>query len=284
LPDHPHQVNVERVMGDEIDNLKAVIEKKDSKILKKNRKLEDLRQEQTKLDQELKEAQLGNTQNQTMIAYLTETKEGLTKKLKDGQDELQKLQEDKQTYKNTVDFIVSLRTRIKKTFVRKLITLQTTIKCEQNKVSALQQALGRHVIEHGEKVEQLMQEKRTLEQRNAQLEHSVMNNQSKFDTLQEEHNVLVSKVAEETVLHEQKVAQMEDTMHQLREHIDRAEMTVEDQRTHYEANIRDLQERHDAKVSAMADQIERLSKKIKFLAKSPMNSSARTPMVSCSKT
>jgi len=104
-------VDVERVMGDEIDNLKAVIEKKDSTILKKNRKLEVLRQQQTELDEKLKEAQMDNTQNQTMIAYLTETKEGLTKQLKDGQDELQKLQEDKQTYKNTVDFIVSLRTR-----------------------------------------------------------------------------------------------------------------------------------------------------------------------------
>jgi len=61
-------------------------------------------------------------------------------------------------------------------------------------------------------------------------------------------------------------------------------MTIEDQRTHYEAKLRDLQERHDAKVSAMADQIERLSKEIKFLAKSPMGAFARTPMVSCSGT
>jgi len=197
---------------------------------------------------------------------------------------LQKLQEDKQTYKNTVDFIVSLRTRIKKTFVKKLITLQKTIKFEQNKVSALQQCLGRHTIDYEEKIESLVQEKRTLEQKNAQLEQSVMDNQSKLDTLQEEHNVLVSKVANETVLHEQKVAQMDDTMDHLREHIDRVEMTIEDQRMNYEAKIRDLQERHDAKVSAMADQTERLNKEIDFLAKSSRDAFAYTPMVSCSKT
>ena len=280
-PDYLHQVDVERLMGDEIDHLKTDIERKDNEISEKNKALNVLQRQQTELDEQLKEAQQDITQNQTLIAYLKDSKEGLTKQLKQGQDELLKLKEDKQTYKNTVDFIVSSKSCVKKTVVKRVISLQNRIEREQNKVSALQQALGRHAIEYGEKIEQLMQEKRTLEQRNAQLEQSVMDYQSKLVSLQEEHNVLVSKVAEETFLHEQNVAQMEDTMDRLEEHIGGVEMTIGDQRTDYETKVRDLQERHDAKVSDMADQIERLNKEIEFLAKSPMGAFAHTPMVSC---
>ena len=82
----------------------------------------------------------------------------------------------------------------------------------------MQQFLGRHTIDSEEKIESLMQEKRTFEQRNAQLEQSVMDYQSKLDNIQEGHNVLVSEVAEESVLHDQKVAQMKDTVDHLREH------------------------------------------------------------------
>jgi len=281
-PDHQHQVDLERLMGDEIDHLKSDIERKDNEILEKNKALDALQWKLTELDEKLEEAQRDITQNQTLIAYLKDIKEGLTKQLKQGQDEMQKLKEDKQTYKNTLDFIVSTKTHVKITAVNRFIRLQKMITREQNKVYALQQTLGRHVIEYEEKMKQLMQDNRTLEQRNAQLEHSVMDYQSKLDSLQEEHNVLVSKVAEETVLHEQKVAQMDDTVDRLREHINPAEMTIEDQRMYHEAKIRDLQKRHDTKVSAMADQIERLNKENAFLAKCPKCASARTPVVSCS--
>jgi len=81
-PDHPHQVDVERVMGVEIDNLKAVLVKKDSKILKKNRKLEVLRHQQTELDERLKEAQLDNTQNLTMICISDRNKGRINKTIK----------------------------------------------------------------------------------------------------------------------------------------------------------------------------------------------------------
>jgi len=281
-PDHQHQVDVERLMGDEIDHLKSDIARKDNEILEKNKALDALQWKLTELDEKLEEAQRDITQNQTLIAYLKDIKEGLTKQLKQGQDEMQKLKEDKQTYKNTVDFIVSTKTHVKITAVNRFIRLQKMITREQNKVYALQQTLGRHVIEYEEKMKQLMQDNRTLEQKNAQLEHSVMDYQSKLDTLQEEHNVLVSKIAEETVLHEQKVAQMDDTVDRLQEHINPAEMTIEDQRMYYEAKIRDLQKRHDTKVSAMADQIERLNMENAFLAKCPKGASARTPVVSCS--
>jgi len=282
--DNLHQVDVERLMGDEIDHLKSDIERKDNEILEKNKAMEVLQMRLTEFDEKLKEAQQDITQNQTLIAYLKDSKEGLTKQLKQGQDELQKLKEDKQTYKNTVDFIVSSKSRVKKTVVNRFITLQERITSEQHKVSALQQALERDTMKYEERIELLLQEKRTLEQRNNQLEHTVMDHQSKLDTVQEMHTVLVSKFGEATVLHDQKVTQMEGQMDRLREHIDRTEMSLEDQRTQYEVKIRDLQEQHDAKVSVMAVQIERLNNTIEILANSPMGASARTPRVSCSET
>ena len=208
-------------MGAEIDHLKTDIEKKENAIVEKDKALDVLRQQNRELDERLKEAQQDISQNQTLIAYLTETKDGLTKQLKDGQDELQKLQEDKQTYKNTVDFIVSLRTQLRKKFVNKCITLQKQITSERTKVSALQQNLEQDAIEYENRIENAMQEKRTLEQKNSQLEHAIMDNQ----------------------------------------------VAIENQRTYYEAKIRDLQERHDAKVYDMTDQIEGFNEQIEFLEK-----------------
>ena len=211
-------------MGAEIVHLKTDIEKKENAIIEKDKALDVLRQQYTELDERLKEAQQDISQNRTLIACLTETKDGLTKQLKDGQDELQRLQEDKQTYKNTIDFIVSLRTQVRKKFVNRCITLQKMKTSEQ--------------IEYEKRIENTMQEKRTLEQTNSQLEHAIMDNQ----------------------------------------------VAIENQRTHYEAKIRDIQERHDAKASAMSDQTERLNKEIEILTKRPLGASAHTPMVSCSET
>jgi len=271
-----HQVDVERLMGDEIDQLKSDIERKDNEILEKNKALDDLQRQQSELDEKLKEAQQDITQNQTLIAYLNESKQGLTKQLKQCQDELEKLKADKKTFKNTVDFLVSSKSRIKKTVVNRFISLQEMIACEQNKVSALKQA----ATKYEERIENLMQEKRTLEHRNTELEQTVMDNQSKLDTLEEEHNVLVSKVANETILHGQKVTEMERQRDRLREHIDRAERAIGDQKRHYQETIWDLQERLDATQSQKADQKEQLPKKIESLDINPMGASATTPIVS----
>jgi len=72
-----------------------------------------------KLDEQLRVAQHDSSQDQTLLSCLNESMAGLKQQVKRGNDELQAMKEDKQTYKNTLDLIVKKDMCVKKFFIKK---------------------------------------------------------------------------------------------------------------------------------------------------------------------
>ena len=242
VADHQQQLDVERLLGTEIDNLRAQLEKKDKEIRGKAIALKDLQNQHTELDAKLKVAQ--QDANVDLINHLKETKEGLVQKLKHGQDELKTLKEDKATYKNTVDFIVSRDTWVKKNFLKKAIILQRKLEIEQKIVTDIKQELERvHIVanEYKEQKECLRQEKRDLELRFSQHQEAAK---------------------EENALHEIKVKEMTELIQHLRQQINQAHLANDDQRSQFEENIQALQTQHGATVAVKAEEIKHLREQI----------------------
>jgi len=222
-------------LGPEIDNLRAQIVKKDNEILEKDKKLVELQEQQTELDEQLTVAQLNS--NEDLINLLKETKEGLVQKLKHGKDELKTLKEDKATYKNTVDFIVTRDSQVKKHFLKQHIMLQGKIKSERKKVATINQSLDQVCSvnsEYEEQIETLSQEKHELEQRFSQ----------------------------QNALHETKVKEMTELIQNLGQQIDQAHLANEDQRSQFQDEQRALQAQCDAAMAETAGEIKNLREQI----------------------
>jgi len=77
-----------------MDRLIVEIERKEHEISEKDRALGEL-------EEQLKQAQQHDEHNVSLINLLHESRYGLAEHLKHGQDELQAIKDDKQTYKET---------------------------------------------------------------------------------------------------------------------------------------------------------------------------------------
>ena len=252
--DNQQQVDLELLLGTEIDNLRAQIQKKDTEIVEKGISFNELQRQYTEIDEQLRDAK----QDHAEINYLKETKERLVQKLKTHQDELQTLKEDKATYKNTLDFIVTRDSRVKKNFQKKSIILQRRLKIEQKNVTDIKQDLERvHIVanEYKEKIESLSQEKRDLEQRISQLQDAAK---------------------DENARHETNVKEMAELIHYLRQQIEQAHLANEDQRSQFEEE----QAQYDATFTKMTEKIEHMKDKIQHLEESLQRASALSPFVS----
>jgi len=232
---HQQQVNIECLLGTEIDNLRAQIEKKENEILEKDKKLDELQVQQTELDEQLKAAQLNS--NEDLINLLKETKEGLVQKLKHGQDELKTLKEDKTTYKNTVDFIVTRDSQVKKHFLKKHILLQGKIKSERENVAAIKQVLDRVCSVNSEYQEQMK-------------------------TLSQEKHELKQRFSQQNALHKTKVKEMTELIQHLGQQIDEAYLANQDHRSQFEKKQRALQAQSNATIADKAEEIKHMTEQI----------------------
>jgi len=113
------------VLGHEFDRLKNEISAKENEISKKDEALCELQRRHKELDAELKVAKENAQQNQDVIKHLTESKDALLQKLRQGTAELESMQKDKEAFKSTVEYIVKNDSRQRISFVKKVIYLQT---------------------------------------------------------------------------------------------------------------------------------------------------------------
>jgi len=275
-------------LGPEIDNLRAQIVKKDNEILEKDKKLVELQEQQTELDEQLTVAQLNS--NEDLINLLKETKEGLVQKLKHGKDELKTLKEDKATYKNTVDFIVTRDSQVKKHFLKKHILLQGKIKSERENVAAIKQVLDRVCSvnsEYEEQMKTLGQEKHELEQRLSQLQQQNALHETRVQEMTEHLGQQIdqahlanqdqrSQFVEQRSLQAQinaAIADKEEEIKHLREQIVQTQtLREEEQRT--------LQTQHETTVTEMTEKIEHMKDEIQQLEEGLKRTSASPPSVS----
>ena len=224
--DHQQQEDNERLLGEEFDKLKDEIERKEYKIIEKDKEIHELQRRYAELDEQLKVAQHDSSQNKTLINCLTESMAGLKQQVKRGNDELQTMKEDKKTYKNTLDFIVKKDMCVKKFFIKKTITLQKRVNLEQKKIAAVQLAKELDSSEYENRIEHLIQEKQDLEERNSQLRESALQDQNKIHSLEEENRAKVTEMTEEiNSLHNQLRLQTQETQQLLEKRA--AEMTEE---------------------------------------------------------
>jgi len=233
------RVNAEHVLGAEFDRLHAEIEKKDRALL-------DLLRLH---DEQLKKAQQDSAQNSTVIEFFNESKQALLQLLKQGQGELKTSKEDKQIYKSALAVIVKNESIVKKTFLRKIATLQRKIALESSKVSALEQTFEHKSNEYEEVIESMTR--------------------------------LQDSVIQEKALLEQGMTEMIKDNTKLRKQIEQVQMAEENRRSHFDAKEQALKAQHSAKIVEMSKQIACMNDEIQQLHGSLQLASAPTQLVSC---
>ena len=208
-----------------------------AEISEKNKSLDKLQGKLTEVDMKLNVAQQNASLHHTEINYLKEIKEGLVQKLKNGQDELQTLKEDKATYKQTVDFIVTRDRPVKKSVLSQAFILQ-------RKITDLKKDLERvhtDANDYKKQSESLREEKRDIEQRLSQLQDAIK---------------------EENTLHKTNVQEMKELIQHLRQKIDQAHLVNDDQRSQFEEELRALHTQHDATIAEKLEEIKYLREQI----------------------
>ena len=258
-PDYQQQEAVELLLDAEMNRLNVEIERKDHEIREKDRALNDLRERQAELDEQLTQSQQNDEHNVSLINLLHKSRNGLAKQLKLGQDELQSMKEDKQTYKDTLDFIVTKDSRVKKSFLKKVTTLQRKINTEQVKFLALEHTLERKCREYEDRIELVTEENRNLEQTNALLREAAV------DT---------------NALHDQRVAELTTQLMHLREELEQAHKAKDEQKAQFEETQQTYQAQHNATVARLAEKVDGLKEKIRQLEETLPSASALPPMVS----